>query len=67
MGGTRYFVLRKGGGCIFVTSLHFTTKKRPMKKLDSTFPAGKLALKGKLTCSLFRSFKSAVCKTMAGS
>ena len=26
MGGTHYFVLRQGGGWIFVTSLHFTTK-----------------------------------------
>jgi len=24
-----YFVLRQGGGRIFVTSLHYTTKKRP--------------------------------------
>ena len=29
MGGTHYFVLRQGGGWIFVTTLHFTTKKRP--------------------------------------
>ena len=29
MGGTLYFVLRQGGGWIFVTSLHLTTKKRP--------------------------------------
>ena len=29
MGGAHYFVLRQGGGRIFVTSLHFTTKKRP--------------------------------------
>ena len=29
MGGTHYFVLRQGGGQIFVTSLHFTTKKLP--------------------------------------
>ena len=29
MGGTHYFVLRQGGGRIFLTSLHFTTKKRP--------------------------------------
>ena len=28
MGGAHYFVLRQGGGQIFVTSLHFTTKKR---------------------------------------
>ena len=28
MGGTHYFVLRQGGGWIFVTSLHFTTKRR---------------------------------------
>ena len=27
--GTHYFMLRKGGGQIFVTSLHFTMKKRP--------------------------------------
>ena len=26
MGGTHYFVLRQGGGRIYVTSLHFTTK-----------------------------------------
>ena len=30
MGGTHYFVLRQRGGQIFVTALHFTTKKRPM-------------------------------------
>ena len=29
MGGTHYFVLRQGGGWIFVTSLYFTTQKRP--------------------------------------
>ena len=29
MGSTHYFVLRQGDGRIFVTSLHFTTKKRP--------------------------------------
>ena len=29
MGGTPYFVLRQGGGRIFVISLHFTTKKHP--------------------------------------
>ena len=28
MGGTHYFKLRQGGGQIFVTSQHFTTKKR---------------------------------------
>ena len=26
MGGARYFVLRQGGGQIFLTSLHFTMK-----------------------------------------
>ena len=26
MGGTHYFVLRLGGGRVFVTLLHFTTK-----------------------------------------
>ena len=29
MGDTHYFVLRQAGGRIFVTSLHFTTKKPP--------------------------------------
>ena len=29
MGGAHYFVLRQGGGRIFVTSLHFTIKKHP--------------------------------------
>ena len=29
MGDTHYIVLRQGGGWIFVTSLHFTTKKQP--------------------------------------
>ena len=29
MGGVHYFVLRQGSGRIFVTSLHFITKKRP--------------------------------------
>ena len=29
MGGTHYFMLRQGDGRTFVTSLHFTTKKRP--------------------------------------
>ena len=29
MGGTHYFVLGQGVGRNFITSLHFTTKKRP--------------------------------------
>ena len=37
MGSKHYFVLRQGGWRIFVTSLHFTTKKHPCLYISTTY------------------------------
>ena len=36
MGGTQYFVLRQGGGRIFVTSLHFTMESAQGSQFECT-------------------------------